>query len=92
MTAWRCPRSAASPSKRVHQRDGRLGALQAEALLAYVLGLEEPLQGFGRVQPGEDVAVLFGPRSVVAPSTWSWIHRFCSGSMMCMYSTPTVRQ
>ncbi len=25
-------------------------------------------------------------------STRSWIHRRCTGSMMCMYSMPTVRQ
>ena len=25
-------------------------------------------------------------------STRCWIHRRCTGSMMCMYSTPTVRQ
>ena len=31
-------------------------------------------------------------RVVSAPSICSWIHRFSSGSWMCMYSTPTVRQ
>ena len=33
-----------------------------------------------------------GSRSVLTPSTCCWIQRFCSGAMMCMYSTPTVRQ
>ncbi len=80
------------PEQRVEQRYGGFCALEAEAFLAYVLGFEEALQSFGRVQTGKDVAVLFGASSVGAPSTWSWIHRFCSGSMMCMYSTPTVRQ
>ena len=29
--------------------------------------------------------------STLTPSTWSWIQAFCSGSWMCMYSTPMVR-
>jgi hypothetical protein len=30
--------------------------------------------------------------TTLTPSTCSWIQRFCSGSWMCMYSTPMVRQ
>ena len=78
---------------RVEQRDGRLGALDAEALLADVLRAEELLERLGRVQPVEDVALLLGARADVStPSTCSWIHCFCSGSEMCMYSMPIVRQ
>ena len=77
---------------RVQQGDGRLGPLQTEALLADVLGLQELLQGLGRAQPFEDPALLFGVTWMETPSTCSWIHRFWSGSWMCMYSTPTVWQ
>ena len=44
----------------VDQRDGRLGALDAEALLAEVLRAEELLEGLGRVEPVEDVALDLG--------------------------------
>ena len=44
----------------VEDRDGRLGALDAEALLADVLGGEELLEGLGGVEPAEDVALLVG--------------------------------
>ena len=58
-----------------------------------VLGVQEPLERLGRVEPLEDVALLVGRRAaVLTPSTCSWIHRFWSGSWMCMYSTPIVRQ
>ena len=43
---------------RVEDRDGRLGPLQPEALLADVLGGEEPLEGLGGVQALEDVALV----------------------------------
>ena len=42
----------------VEDRDGRLGALEAEALLADVLGGEELLERLGRVEPLEDVALV----------------------------------
>ena len=32
------------------------------------------------------------PGAKLNPSTCSWSQRFSSGSWMCMYSTPTVRQ
>ena len=44
----------------VEDRDGRLGALEPEALLAHVLGGEELLEGLGRVEPLEDVALVVG--------------------------------
>ena len=41
----------------------------------------------------EDVALLVGGRARAStPSTCSWIQRFSSGSWMCMYSMPIVRQ
>jgi hypothetical protein len=76
----------------VEDRDGRLGALEAEALLADVLGGEELLEGLGGVEPAEDVALLVGVELGLTPSTCSWIQRFSSGSWMCMYSMPMVRQ
>ena len=42
----------------VEQRDGRLGAFEAEALCAHVLRGEELLERLGRVEPLEDVALL----------------------------------
>ena len=44
----------------VEQRHGRLGPLQAEPLLADVLGLEELLERLGGVQAIEDPALLLG--------------------------------
>ncbi len=76
----------------VDQRNGRLATFEAEALLADVLGVEELLQRLGGVEPVEDPAVLVRAQLGRDPSTCSWIQRFCSGSWMCMYSTPTVRQ
>ena len=42
----------------VEQRDQRLAALQREALLADVLGLQEGLERLGGVEPVEDVLLL----------------------------------
>ncbi len=33
-----------------------------------------------------------GSIRLLTPSTCSWIQCFCTGSEMCMYSMPTVRQ
>ena len=79
--------------QRVEQDDGRLGALEAEALLPDVAGVQEPLEDLGRVEAVEDVALLVEvERASADPSTCCWIQRFCSGSWMCMYSMPSVRQ
>ena len=45
---------------RVEDGDGALGAVDAEALLAQVLGGQELLERLGRVEPAEDVALLVG--------------------------------
>ena len=42
----------------VEDHDGRLGALEAEPLLAHVAGVEEALEDLGGVQPVQDVALL----------------------------------
>ena len=78
----------------VEQHDGRLRALEAEALLPDVAGVQEALEHLGGVEPVEDVALLLERCSVrrLTPSTCCWIQRFCSGSWMCMYSMPSVRQ
>ena len=84
---------AASSRIGVEQRDRRLGSLEAEPLLADIAGVQEALEGLGRVQPLEDVVLLLGRTACPGtPSTWRWIQRFCSGSWMCMYSMPMVRQ
>ena len=44
----------------VEERDGGLGALEPEALLADVAGVQEALEGLGGVQAGEDVVLLLG--------------------------------
>ena len=50
-------------SRRRRARDRRLRAFEAEALLADVLGAEEALEGLGRVEAVEDVALLVGGRA-----------------------------
>ena len=59
ITVCWCPSSAAAEQS-VEKRYRRLGSFQAEPLLADVLGLQEALEGFGGVQLGQDMAVLFG--------------------------------
>ena len=51
----------------VEDRDRRLGALEAEALLADVLGAEERLERLGGVELGEDVALVLEGEVGVAP-------------------------
>ena len=48
---------------RVEQRDERLAALQREALLADVLGLQERLERLGRVEPAQDAQLLLALRA-----------------------------
>ena len=54
------PRRGALVEDGVEEHDGRLRPFEAEALLAHVPGVEEPLEGLGRVEPVEDVALLDG--------------------------------
>ena len=56
----RCLRSAASSKMASSKHDGRLGPFEAVALLTDVAGVEEALEGLGRVEPIEDVALLVG--------------------------------
>ena len=49
----------------VEQRDGRLAALEAEALLADVLRLQEGLEGLGLVQLAQDAQLLVVRRLLV---------------------------
>jgi hypothetical protein len=48
---------------RVEQRDQRLGALEPEALLPDVLGVQERLERLGGVQPLEDPQLVLGETS-----------------------------
>ena len=51
---------------RVQQRDDGLAALEGEALLADVLGLQEGLEGLRSVQPAQDAQLLLALRLGVA--------------------------
>ena len=78
---------------RVHQRDQRLAALEREALLANVLGLQERLEGLRRVEAVQDPqGAPRGPAWCSRTSSRSWNHARCARSAMCMYSSPMVRQ
>ena len=52
------PRGGGLVEQGVEKDDGRLGALQTETLLAHVAGVQETLEGFGRVESVEDVALF----------------------------------
>ena len=76
---------------RVQRRDRDLPAFQAEALGGDVALLAERLEPFGFGQVLQDSALFVGIQESScqgAPSTWRWIQDFCSGSWMCMNSTP----
>ena len=93
ITTSATPRAGGRVEERVEQDDGRLGPFEAEALLPDVAGVEEALEDLGGVEAAEDVALLVEvERGRLDPSTCCWIQRFCSGSWMCMYSMPSVRQ
>ena len=76
----------------VEHRDQRLGAFEAEALLAEELRVQEALERLGAVQRRRGCdACRRVDVSPCTPSTFCWIQAFWSGSWMCMYSTPIVR-
>ena len=52
------PGSGGRVEQGVEQHDGRLGAFEAEALLAHIAGVQEALEHLGRVEAVEDVALL----------------------------------
>ena len=58
MTTSATPDAGGRVEQRVEQDDGRLRALEAEALLPDVAGVEEALEDLGRVEPVEDVPLL----------------------------------
>ena len=58
ITTSAVPAFAASSRMASSSDDGRLGALEAEALLAHVAGVQEALEHLGRVQAVEHVALL----------------------------------
>lgn len=60
------PRLGGRVEHRVQQRDDGLAALQREALLADVLGLQERLERLGGVEPAQDAQLLLALRVVVA--------------------------
>jgi hypothetical protein len=90
-------RAPSRPARRalqdlVEQRDERLAALEREALLADVLGLQERLEGLGLVELVEDAQLLVVARLLVLDLDVVLEPRRWAGSWMCMYSTPIVRQ
>ncbi len=76
----------------VEQGDRRLAALEAEALLPDVLGLQERLERLGLVELREDAELLLLRRLLVRALEALLEPGALLGSWMCMYSTPTVRQ
>ena len=79
--------------QRVERDDRRLRAFEAEALLADVARVQEPLEDLGGVQPLEQVALLVDARRRRRrPRRGAGSTRFWLGSWMCMYSMPIVRQ
>ena len=78
---------------RLEGHDGRLRALETEALLADVASVQEALEDLGLAERTRGCgAVRRALSEELTPSTRSWIHFFCSGSMMWPYSMPVVRQ
>ena len=68
------PAWAADVSSSSMQRDHRLAALEGEALLADVLGLQEGLERLGGVEPTQDVQLLLGGAGRSWPrSNRAWI-------------------
>ena len=63
MTISSTPALAGVLDERVEQRDERLGALEREALLADVLGVQELLEAVGGGQRAEDVPAIVGARA-----------------------------
>ena len=77
----------------VEKRDRRLGAFEPEALLADIAGVQEALEGLGGVQPLEDMVLLLWRAACRArPRRGAGSSASASGSWMCMYSMPMVRQ
>ncbi len=85
---------AAALDDLLERRNQRLGAIEAEALGAGELDVEELLEALGLDQLVEDRLLAFvgeGDR-LVRPSMRAWIQAFSVGSEMCMNSTPSVEQ
>lgn len=85
---------AAALDDLLQRRDHRLAAIEAEALRAGVLQVQELLEALGLDQLVEDRAAALGREGdlLVLASMRSWIHAFSAGSEMCMNSTPSVWQ
>jgi hypothetical protein len=78
----------------VHRGDEALAAFEREALLAHVLGVQETLQAFGGRQAVQDVLFLLGVELGLLRmlSSFCCHQRFCTWSVMYMYSAPMVPQ
>ena len=78
----------------VHRGDEALAALEREALLADVLGVQVALEPFGGGQPLEDVDLVFAEKVGLEriDSSRCCHQRFSVGSVQCMYSAPIVPQ
>jgi len=78
----------------VDRRDQALAALQREALLADVAGMQVALELLRLGELLQQALFLLGGKSGVARSgsMRSWIHCRCARSLMNMYSKPILRQ
>ena len=85
---------AAALDDLLERRDQRLRAIEAEALGAGVLDVEELLEALGLDQLVEDRLLALGRELdlLVGPFHALLDPGFASGSEMCMNSTPTVEQ
>ena len=75
----------------VQHRDQALAALQAEALVAGVLVVQEALEGVGLAELVQDLELIVLGQLEDALDG-SWIQAFSSDWALCMYSTVPVRQ
>ena len=85
---------AAALDDLLERRDQRFAAVEAEALGAGELDVEELLEAFGLDQLVQDRLLAFRVKEMAlsGPSMRSWIQAFSAGSEMCMNSTPSVEQ
>jgi len=76
----------------VEQHDRALAALQAEALLAHELRLQEGLEDLGFAELAQNAQVLLAGMGLSGFSNRSWNHSRWTGSLMWVNSTASVWQ
>ena len=83
---------AAALDDLLERRNHRFAAVEPEALGAGIFEVEEALEVSASISFLRIAFLPFAVKPICArPSMRSWIQARCSGSEMCMYSTPTCR-